>query len=154
TKRSPPKATKRASTKTRPSPTAKSSLHKVEKKAIPASVERRNRPGRAPSKRQSKKSPSLLELQGDLFALDSRKKAPEVAMAKGWQATKKSGKRPRKSKPDRKAMSGSAGLITLPVEALSESDAARELEHLADEIEHHDRHYYSKDSPEISDEQY
>ena len=41
-----------------------------------------------------------------------------------------------------------------PVEALSESEAAAELAHLAAEIAKHDRLYYQSDAPEISDADY
>ena len=41
-----------------------------------------------------------------------------------------------------------------PVEALTEEEAAEELAALAAEIAHHDRAYYERDAPEISDAEY
>jgi DNA ligase (NAD+) len=41
-----------------------------------------------------------------------------------------------------------------PVEELSEAGARTELQHLAETIAHHDRLYYEKDAPEISDAEY
>ena len=49
-------------------------------------------------------------------------------------------------------MSGTAS--EKPVDALTESEAARELERLAGEIRHHDERYYREDAPEISDADY
>ncbi|HEY2621198.1 MAG TPA: NAD-dependent DNA ligase LigA [Acetobacteraceae bacterium] len=40
------------------------------------------------------------------------------------------------------------------VDALPEPDAAAELEHLAQELAHHDRLYHEQDAPEISDAEY
>ncbi len=42
----------------------------------------------------------------------------------------------------------------IPVEALTEREAAAELERLAREIAHHDRLYYERDAPEITDAEY
>src|SRR5262252_8921617 len=41
-----------------------------------------------------------------------------------------------------------------PVESLSETEAKAELKQLAAEIAHHDRLYYAKDAPAISDAAY
>jgi DNA ligase (NAD+) len=40
------------------------------------------------------------------------------------------------------------------VDSLTEADAAAELEHLAEEIAHHDRLYHQQDAPEITDAEY
>src|SRR5690606_38563297 len=43
---------------------------------------------------------------------------------------------------------------TVPVENLSEDQAAEELARLAGEIAEHDRHYHGEDAPVISDAEY
>ncbi|MCB1479594.1 MAG: NAD-dependent DNA ligase LigA, partial [Rhodobiaceae bacterium] len=50
--------------------------------------------------------------------------------------------------------SGNAGLSSIPVEQLSEAEATAELERLAAEIAAHDRRYYEKDAPSVSDAEY
>ena len=47
-----------------------------------------------------------------------------------------------------------AGLRDIPVEKLTEEDAALELEALAGEIAGHDKAYYQKDAPKVSDAEY
>jgi DNA ligase (NAD+) len=47
-----------------------------------------------------------------------------------------------------------AGLRDIPVEELTEEDAAQELEALAQEIAGHDQRYYQKDAPTVSDADY
>ncbi|MFO1070415.1 MAG: NAD-dependent DNA ligase LigA [Geminicoccaceae bacterium] len=51
-------------------------------------------------------------------------------------------------------MAAAPATIVRPVEALAESEAQVELAWLAAEIERHDRLYYRKDAPEISDADY
>ena len=43
---------------------------------------------------------------------------------------------------------------TIAVKNLSEEQAASELERLAREITHHDKLYYAKDAPELTDAEY
>lgn len=45
-------------------------------------------------------------------------------------------------------------LKIIPIEQLTEEQAAAELKHLADQIAHHDRLYFLQDQPEISDAEY
>jgi len=51
-------------------------------------------------------------------------------------------------------MNDSPQAALIPIEALTEADAARELAHLASDIAHHDRAYHQQDAPEISDADY
>jgi DNA ligase (NAD+) len=51
-------------------------------------------------------------------------------------------------------MRSGKSVATVPVEALSEKDAAAELKRLATEIAAHDRRYYQQDAPTVSDAQY
>jgi DNA ligase (NAD+) len=54
--------------------------------------------------------------------------------------------------PDRDLFA--AATVTVPVDKLSETEAAAELERLAAEIAEHDRHYHGEDAPTISDAEY
>src|SRR5581483_12346116 len=61
----------------------------------------------------------------------------------------------RRGKPHRGgAAVNDMPLAERPVATLSEAEARAELARLAAEIAHHDRLYYTQDSPEISDAEY
>ena len=45
-------------------------------------------------------------------------------------------------------------LLNVPVDELTEEQASSELIELAERIAHHDRLYYEKDQPEITDAEY